>query len=148
MRREQMWLLVGLAALGLVTAACGSIPADAANEPAVVVEAIEGTDLKQVVLSESSAARLGVETAPVREELVDGASRLVIPYAALVYDSQGAAWAYINPEGNAFRRHLIVVDRIIGDRVLLLEGPPAGTAVATVGVAELWGVETGVGGGH
>ena len=148
MRREQAWLLVGLAVVGLVASACGGAPADAADEPAVVVEAIEGTDLKQVVLSEMAAGRLGIETVPVREELIDGARRLVIPYSAVLYDAQGAAWAYVNPEGRVFQRHAIVVDRITGDRALLLEGPPVGIAVATVGVAEMWGAETGVGGGH
>jgi hypothetical protein len=29
-----------------------------------------------------------------------------------------------------------------------LEGPPAGTTVVTVGGAELFGAESGVGGGH
>jgi hypothetical protein len=148
MRRTRILLLVGLALVGLMTGGCGGAPADAANEPAVTVEAIEGTDLKRIILSEAAADRLGVETAPVGEEQVDGASPLVIPYSALIYDAQGAAWVYVNTEGRAFERHAIVVDRITGDRVLLFEGPSKGALVATVGVAELWGVETGVGGGR
>ena len=148
MRPERILLLVGLALVGLMTGGCGGAPADAANEPAVTVEVIEGTDLKRIILSEAAVRRLGVETAPVGEEQVDGASPLVIPYSALIYDAQGGAWVYVNPDGQAFERHAIVVDRIIGDRALLLEGPSTGALVVTVGVAELWGVETGVGGGH
>ena len=148
MRRERSSLLVGLALVGLMIGGCGGAPADAANEPAVTVEGIEGTDLKRIVLSESAARRLGVETATVGEEHVDGASSLVVPYSALIYDAQGRAWVYINPEGRAYERHAIVVDRIVGDRALVLEGPARGVFVVTVGVAELWGVETGVGGGH
>jgi hypothetical protein len=33
------------------------------------------------------------------------------------------------------------VDRIEGDRVLLTDGPPAGTKVVTVGVTEVYGTE-------
>jgi len=47
-----------------------------------------------------------------------------------------------------FVRHAITVDRIEADRAVLSAGPPIGTLVVTVGVAELWGIETGVGGGH
>jgi len=148
MRRERIHLLVGVALVGLMTGGCGGTPADAANEPAVTVEAIEGTDLKRIILSEAAARRLGVETAPVSEEPVDGASPLVVPYSAVIYDAQGGPWVYVNPDGRAFERHAIVVDRIIGDRAHLIEGPSIGALVVTVGVAELWGVETGVGGGH
>jgi hypothetical protein len=148
MRRTRILLLVGLALIGLMAAGCGGTPVDAANEPAVTVEAIEGTDLKRITLSEAATGRLGVETAPVAEEQVEGARPLVIPYSAVIYDAQGSAWVYVNTEGRAFQRHAIVVDRITGDRALLLEGPSIGALVATVGVAELWGVETGVGGGR
>ena len=39
----------------------------------------------------------------------------------------------------------ITVDYIEGERVYLLDGPPAGTEVAVVGVPELYGIDTGVG---
>jgi hypothetical protein len=45
-------------------------------------------------------------------------------------------------------RSAIDVASIEGDRALLTSGPPVGTTVVTVGVAELYGAETGVGGGH
>lgn len=68
----------------------------------------------------------------------------VIPYAAVIYDPQGATWVYTNPEPLTFVRHSIVVDYIEGELAILLEGPSAGTAVVTVGAAELFGTETGV----
>ncbi|HEX6867287.1 MAG TPA: hypothetical protein VF119_00710, partial [Candidatus Limnocylindrales bacterium] len=63
-------------------------------------------------------------------------------------DPEGATWAYTNPEGLLFVRAPISVERIVGDLAILSEGPPAGTLVVTVGGAELWGAEHGVGGGH
>ena len=42
----------------------------------------------------------------------------------------------------------VKVDRIDGDRVLLSEGPPAGTKVVTVGAAEVYGAELEIAGSH
>ncbi len=69
----------------------------------------------------------------------------VIPYAAVLYDLHGETWVYTNPNPLVFIRHPILVDYIENEQAVLIEGPPAGTAVATVGVAELFGTEFGVG---
>jgi len=73
-----------------------------------------------------------------------GTARKIIPYAAVIYDPQGATWVYTNPEPLVFVRQPIVVDYIKGESAILLEGPSAGTVVVTVGAAELFGTETGV----
>jgi hypothetical protein len=70
--------------------------------------------------------------------------RKVVPYAAVLYGVHGETWVYSNPEPLVFVRQPIVVDYIEGDLAYLLEGPEAGTAVVTVGAAELFGTETGV----
>ncbi len=128
-----------------VVLACGQATSDTAPKvEAVVVEKIEGSDLERLTLSESAAQRLGVQTAPV----VAVSGGFSLPYSALVYDKAGATWAYTNPEGLVFVRHEVTVDRIADDQALLSAGPEVGTLVVTVGAAELWGVETGVGGGH
>lgn len=75
----------------------------------------------------------------------DVAAKLVVPVGALIYDLNGETWIYISPEPLQFLRYAVQVDYIEGDMVVLLEGPPAGTKVATVGVAELHGTDTGVG---
>ena len=75
----------------------------------------------------------------------DEALRLVVPTAALIYDVNGQTWVYISPEPLQFLRFPIIVDYIKDGMVVLLEGPPSGTEVATVGVAELYGADTGVG---
>ena len=68
----------------------------------------------------------------------------VIPYAAVLYGVHGETWVYSNPEPLVFVRQPIVIDYIEGDRAYLSEGPELGTAVVTVGAAELFGTETGV----
>jgi hypothetical protein len=72
----------------------------------------------------------------------------VVPYAALIYGLYGETWVYTNPEPLVYVREAVTVDFIEGDMAVLLEGPPAGTAVVTAGGAELFGAESGVGGAH
>ena len=76
---------------------------------------------------------------------VGGDNRRVIAYSAVLYDANGATWVYTNPEQDVFIREPIQIDVIAGDEAILRDGPPAGTAVVTVGVAELYGTEFGVG---
>jgi hypothetical protein len=131
----------------LLLAACSPSSGGAAKDPAVVVEKNATTGLSRLTLSARAAERLGIATASVVDDAVGG-GRTVVPYAAVIYDASGKTWAYANTDGLAFVRHPITVDRIEADRALLSAGPPTGTLVVTVGVAELWGIETGVGGGH
>lgn len=74
-----------------------------------------------------------------------GEKRKIVPFAAVMYDAKGNAWVYTNPEPLVFVRQPIKIDTIVGDDVLLVDGPAAGTAVVTVGGAELFGTEFGVG---
>ena len=71
--------------------------------------------------------------------------RADVPYQAVIYDVNGAAWVYTVPEPLVYVRHPVVVDYVDGTRAVLSEGPPSGTAIVTVGVAELYGIEVGVG---
>ena len=76
--------------------------------------------------------------------LGSGTSRLIVPYAAVIYDVNGETWVYTNPEPLVFIRQIISIDYIEGDLAFLTEGSSAGTNVVTVGGAELYGAETGV----
>jgi hypothetical protein len=75
----------------------------------------------------------------------DEGTRLVVPFSSLIYDIYGDTWVYTNPEPRTYLRVPVVVDYIQGDKVVLLEGPVAGSTVVTIGVAELHGTDTGVG---
>lgn len=77
-----------------------------------------------------------------------GSQSRVVPYAAVIYGLRGETWVYTNPEPLVFVRVPIVIDYIEGDFAVLTEGPEAGTTVVTVGASELFGAESGVGGGH
>ena len=127
-----------------------AVPAVAAagqSEPAKV-EPLGKGNLNRVTLTAEAVERLGIQTAPVREAGAagkgSGAGRAtVVPYGAVYYDVHGRTWVYTNPKPLVFVRDRVTIDRIDGDRVLLSEGPTLGTAVATVGVAELVGTEFG-----
>jgi len=73
-----------------------------------------------------------------------GTWRIIIPYSAVIYDVNGDAWVYTNPEPLVFIRQSVSIDYIEGDLAFLTEGSSAGTNVVTVGGAELYGAETGV----
>jgi len=70
--------------------------------------------------------------------------RMVIPYSAVIYGVNGETWVYVNPEPLVFVRQPIVIDYIDEDQAYLVEGPEVGATVVTMGVAELFGAETGV----
>ena len=137
-------LLLGVVALavwlGTRESGAGS---EAAAEPAVV-EPIEGSELMRVRLTERAAERLDVQTVAVRVSGTDRAGGKVVPYSALLYDTNGATWVFTAPEPLVFVRAPVQVDRIDGTRALLSAGPPTGAPVVTVGAAELYGAELGV----
>ena len=148
MQHINRWMVVVLLILAaLPLAACSSqaSPVTASKVQPAQVEKIEGTELNRGTLTEMAAQRIDLQTAPVREEQVDGTQRLVVPYSAVIYDLEGATWAYISPAPLTFVREPITVDYIEGDMVVLVDGPAAGTEVVTVGVPELYGADTGIG---
>jgi hypothetical protein len=117
----------------------------ATHEQPAHVEVIEGSELSRVTLTERAAERLDIQTAAVTEESVDGSRKVAVPYASVIYDTDGNAWVYANPEGLVFERVAITVDSIEGEFAYVSEGPEVGTMVVTVGGAMLYGTEVGVG---
>jgi hypothetical protein len=143
MRIRRPGLAAVLVALVFLVPACKS---DAAEEEAsgselATVEPVEGTDVSTVTLTEEAAERIDVQTQSVESSH----GELAIPYAAVLYDPAGDTWTYTSPESLTFVRAPIDVDRIVGDRAFLSDGPPAGTDVVVVGAAELLGTEYEVG---
>ena len=72
--------------------------------------------------------------------------RTVVPYTALIYNDEAKTFVYTSPKPLSFVRAPVSVDRIEGDRVLLSDGPPAGTKVVTVGATEVYGAELEIAG--
>ncbi len=114
-----------------------------AEHPAEVEE-IEGTEFSTITLTDKAIERIGLQTAVV-SEMLQSPLRLVVPYSAIIYDPKGQPWVYTNPQPRTFVRYKVNVDYINGEKAYLLEGPPAGTVVAKIGVAELYGTEFKVG---
>jgi hypothetical protein len=136
----------GLVTSGLVVLACASPLAGctevetksaAGYEPSKLEATGAGEDRLRVTFTAEGARRIGLRTAAVRRS----GGRLSIPYAALLYDPEGGTHVYTAPEALRFLREPVRVDRIQGDRVLLVTGPPRGTRIVTVGVAEVYGTE-------
>jgi hypothetical protein len=136
---------VGLAVAVLAVQATGAIaaaPIEAAKAGPAQVQLIDGSKLRRVTLTQRAAQRLDIQTAQVGQ----GPSGLTIaPYASILYDLSGAAWVYTSPQPLIFVRQGVVVEAVKGGDAYLKDGPPAGTQVVTVGVAELYGTEKGVG---
>ena len=110
------------------------------------LEEIKGSkdDLKRVSFTAEAAKRTGLRTASIRREN----GRTVVPYEALLYRPDGSTYVYTSPKPLEYVRAEVKVDRIEGDRVLVKEGPPAGTDVVTVGAPEVYGAELEIAGSH
>ena len=136
-------VMAGLILACLLLAACGQAPAEATEENKnVTVESLEGPEPTREILTEDAAKRLDIQTALAQDGELNGAKRTVIPYASLIYDTDGATWVYLNPEPLTFVRHPVAVEDIKGEQAFLSEALPAGSSVVTVGVAELYGAES------
>lgn len=132
-------------AVGTSVSACTEVvpPEPEVHQPAHL-EPVEGSDVQQVTFDERGAEQVSLRTAPVRRV----GPHKVVPYAALIYDGDGAAWVYINPDTRTYVREPVDVSRISGNRVLLDKGPPVGTEVVTTGAAEVYGAELDIAGSH
>lgn len=137
---------VGLAALTASTllGGCSSVPPPHEPYEPASVGAATADGVKPVTLTEEGARRVGLATSSVTTV----GSRSAVDYAALIYDSSGATWVYTAPEPLTFLRFQVEVAEVEQNRVVLTAGPPLGSAVVTVGAAELYGEELGISGKH
>ena len=135
-------LVIGAAA---ILAGCATeAPAEA---PPALIKPVPGSQIPELQLTEHAIQRLGVVTQPVRQTATAGhAAREIIPYSAVVYDTDGSTWTYVNTAARTYERKPITVTEIDGDVAQLSAGPPAGTPVVTVGAAELLGTEYNISG--
>ena len=117
-------------------------------EPAQL-EHIEGSDVEKITLTEKAAERIGIELTTIQENdlAVDPniEAQKVVPYAAVLYDTEGKTWVYTSPKNLIFIRKEIVIDHIKGDQAFLKAGPPVGTNIVIQGASELLGTEFHVG---
>jgi hypothetical protein len=143
-------VLLGLTvAAALFIAACGGVSTHAEEAPATL-KPVAGSSVQQVQLSASAAHRLGIETQAVRTAAgADSGrpgTRTVIPYSAVVYDTDGSTWTYVESAARTFVRDRITVAGIDGPTAVLVKGPALGAQVVTVGAPELLGAEYDISG--
>ena len=106
------------------------------------VEAVSGSNVKKVTLTEKAAQRLDIKTAEVGK---DDSGKKFVPYAAVIYDKDGTTWVYTTSQPLTFIRHSVTVDVIQDDKAFVKEGPEPGVKVVVTGVPQLYGAEKGVG---
>jgi hypothetical protein len=137
---------VALVVAALALPGCAEVEGDTTEgyEPAAL-EAVPGReDVKRVTFTAEGARRTGLQTAAAERR----AGRIVVPYAALIYDAEGRTYVYTSPERRTYLRRPVSVERIEAGRVFLTRGPAAGTAVVTTGAAEVYGTELEIAAGH
>ena len=147
MSSKHVWPAAGLlTAAALALAACSTAPAPDLAPPATVVP-VKGSDIPRLELAPSAVQRLGIQTRPVAAAVprAAGATK-VIPYAAVVYDTDGSSWTYVEIAADTYVRQPITVTVIRGDVALIAAGPAVGARVVTVGSAELLGTEYNISG--
>jgi hypothetical protein len=142
-------LCVGL--LAVTAAGCSNAvgsEVEPGADPAAKVVNGKGSVPARITLSEEAQRRLGIETTAIRSASKASASgsRLVMPYAAVVYDADGKAWAFAAASPRTYQRAPLVILSVHDNLVTLSSGPSAGTEVVTVGAAELVGAEAGISG--
>ena len=141
-----MLLLVGIGATGCARSDAGEIPTG--DEPAVITPVEGSEDLHRIQLTEDAAVRIGLTlttvSAAARSSPADGAHPESVAAGAIVYDSGGTTWVFVQQEHLTFQRAQVVVSRVVGNTAVLRSGPPVGSQVALVGVAEIKGAEEGV----
>lgn len=147
MKHSNRWLAAALSVGCMQLAACGRAAHSDHHEAPAKVEKLDGSETSRVTLTAKAVERLDLRTVEVREQKVSRSAtpRRVVPYSSLIYDAQGATWVYTSPQPMTFVRQKVEVDYIEGLIAVLRDGPAAGTLVASVGVAELYGTEFAVG---
>ncbi len=126
MQHRNRWMIVVLIISSLYLAACGQTQEAATTEESQPIQLSEpnGDNPRSETLTEDAAKRLDIQTAEVQDMMVDGAQQKVIPYAAILYDTEGATWVYLNKDGPlTFVRHPITVKDIQGDQAFLFRRP-------------------------
>lgn len=114
-----------------------SAPANASLSASSVDIFFEATNIE-------SALRPGQR---VMVRIADGpvSNRLTVPWSAVVFDIHGGAWVYENVQPHVFSRRRIELERVDADVAIVRRGVNLGSVVVTVGAAELYGTEFGVG---
>ncbi|MEP7342004.1 MAG: efflux RND transporter periplasmic adaptor subunit, partial [Acidobacteriota bacterium] len=70
---------------------------------------------------------------------------LVVPWSAILHDTNGGTWVYENTAPQLYTRRRVEVRRVVNSLAVLAHGPAVGAKVVTAGAAELFGTEFATG---
>jgi len=136
-----------MAGAALILTACST--AATADAPPATIIPVAGSQIPRLELTSDAIQRLGIATQPVRPAPASAAgtgAREIIPYSAVVYDTDGSTWTFVNTVPRTYLRQPITIAAISGNVALLSKGPSVGARVVTVGSAELLGTEYNISG--
>jgi hypothetical protein len=141
--------LASIVVAALLVTGCSA--ASARQDPApAAVQAVPGSPVQQVRLTEQAIHRLGITTVPVRMAKVtlegQRGTHKLIPYSAVVYNNDDSTWTFVNTGPRTYLRQRITVGAIQGNTAVLTAGPAVSAAVVTVGAPELLGTEYNISG--
>jgi hypothetical protein len=136
-RRSTFRACLALAVAGVALAGCQEVPSNLVKSQPYTLQPIKGTDLNRVMLSDKIARRIDLQTVEMRAK----GKWKIVPHEAIIYNPEGKVYVYTRPKAETYVRAPIKVDRVVGDQVFLLAGPPVGTEIVTVGAAELLATE-------
>ena len=135
-------LVIGAAA---ILAGCAT--ATPAEDTPALIKPVAGSQIPQLQLTGARGPAAGHRN-PARsaDEAAGQPAHEVIPYAAVVYDTDGSTWTYVNTAARTYEREPITVDRDRRRGRAAVRRAAAGTPVVTVGAAELLGTEYNISG--
>lgn len=107
-------------------------------------DAAGGTVDLYFVLPADAPLLLG-ERVRVDVPIAGDARSSVVPRAAIVHDTHGGAWVYVQIGEGRYDRRRVEVAGVSGDSVALTRGPEVGARVVVAGAVDLYGTEFGAG---
>ena len=111
MKRRIQFPAVLILILSLQLASCS--PKSEANSPETPPAQVVhqgGEVASRITLTADAAKRLDLQTETVQAENVGGVERVLVPYAALIYDTTGNTWIYTSPNTLTYDRVPVTVD--------------------------------------
>jgi membrane fusion protein, heavy metal efflux system len=118
--------------------------ARAANAPPTATPQNDTADLYFELANADGSLRPGQKMGVTLSERSTEES-LVVPWSAVLHDTNGGAWVYENIGPLVYARRRVEVRRVVNSLAVLARGPAVGAKVVTAGAAELFGTEFGTG---
>lgn len=113
------------------------------KEPPATVEKTDvGDGVSRLTLTPEARKRLGIENRIIPR---DKNGKRTVPVSALLYDTKGAAWVFVEPEKFQFHREQIRVLQTRENEISIESSIGDSVPVVIEGAAELSGTESGVG---